>query len=261
METILVAAAVVAGLGLVLGIGLSVASVLLKAKVNELEQQLIEVLPGINCGACSFPGCAEYAKALATGKVKTTLCPVGGDEGVKKICEILGVEASKATKKVAFVQCQGTPEHTGKSKDYKGIETCYASSLLCNGEGECAYGCNGYGDCVEACNYDAIHVINGVAVVDCQKCTGCTLCVSACPKNLITMVYAGNYAKNACKNTDKGVETRKVCKIGCITCAKCVKVCPTDAIVIKDNRAVVDGDKCICCGECVKVCPTGCLIQ
>lgn len=99
METILVAAAVVAGLGLVLGIGLSVASVLLKAKVNELEQQLIEVLPGINCGACSFPGCAEYAKALATGKVKTTLCPVGGDEGVKKICEILGVEASKATKR------------------------------------------------------------------------------------------------------------------------------------------------------------------
>lgn len=260
METILIAAAVVAGLGLIFGIGLSIASILLKAKVNELEQQLLDVLPSANCGACSFPGCAEYAKALATGKVKTTLCPVGGEEGVKKISAVLGVEVSKTVKKVAFVQCQGTPEHTKKAMEYKGIDSCYASALLCRGEGECTYGCNGFGDCVRVCSYDAIHVIDGVAKVDCKKCTGCTLCVTACPKKIITMVYAGDYAKNACKNTDKGALTRKVCKIGCIACGKCVKACPVEAITVIDNKAVVDLDKCICCGECIKVCPTNSLV-
>ena len=260
MDGILTAAAVVAGIGLFLGIGLSVASVLLKTKINETEQKLLEILPGANCGACSFAGCAEYARALATGKVKTTLCPVGGEEGVKKISAVLGVEAVETKKKVAFVQCQGTTQHTKKSMEYEGIKTCYATKLLCMGEGACAYGCNGFGDCVAACDFNAIFVIDGVAKVDCTKCTGCGLCVAACPKKLIVLVYAGNYAKLGCKSCDKGAETRKVCDIGCISCGKCVKTCPEGAISIIDNHAVVDMDKCTGCGACVQVCPTKALI-
>ncbi len=260
MELILSAVAVVAGIGLILGIVLSVAAALFKVDENETEQKLLEVLPGANCGACSFPGCAEYAKALATGKVKTTLCPVGGEEGVKKISAILGVDAAAVKKKIAFVQCQGSFVHTKKAREYEGINTCRAVRLLCAGKGECVYGCDGFGDCAAACPHDAISLIDGVAKVDCSKCTGCGLCVSACPKKLITLLYAGNYAKDACKNLDKGAETRKACDIGCIACGKCAKACPEDAITIVENRAVVDENKCIGCGVCVQACPTGSLV-
>jgi RnfABCDGE-type electron transport complex B subunit len=260
MDGIITAVIVVAGMGLILGIGLGVASVLLQVKVNEKEQKLLEVLPGANCGACSFAGCADYAKALAGGNVKTTLCPVGGEEGVKKICAILGVEVSETKKKIAFVQCQGTPEHTKKVMEYEGIKTCYASRLLCMGEGSCTYGCNGFGDCIAACNYGAISIIDGVAKIDCSKCIGCGLCVIACPKKVITMVYAGDHAKVGCRNTDKGAETRKICSVGCIGCGKCVKTCPNGAIIVSDNRAVIDMDKCYGCGSCAEACPTKAIV-
>jgi electron transport complex protein RnfB len=46
----------------------------------------------------------------------------------------------------------------------------------------------------------------------------------------------------------------------CIGCARCVKLCPTDALVgaPKMIHAVV-ADACIACAKCVDVCPTECL--
>ena len=41
------------------------------------------------------------------------------------------------------------------------------------------------------------------------------------------------------------------CK-GCITC---LKRCPTEAIRIRDGRAVIDSERCIDCGQCIMVCP------
>lgn len=260
MGSILTAAALVSGIGLFFGIILSAAALLFKTEENETEKRLREALPGANCGACSFAGCAEYAKALATGRVKTTLCPVGGEKVVKQISEILGVKEAPMKKKVAFVQCQGSFAHAKKEKRYVGVETCFAARLLCRGEGACAFGCDGYGDCAAACPYDAIAVTDGVARVDPAKCTGCSLCVAACPKNIISMVYAGDYAKVACKNTEKGARTRKACDTGCIGCGKCVRACPENAITLIDNRAVVDLDKCVGCGACVEVCPTNSIV-
>ncbi|HPT31296.1 MAG TPA: [Fe-Fe] hydrogenase large subunit C-terminal domain-containing protein [Prolixibacteraceae bacterium] len=42
----------------------------------------------------------------------------------------------------------------------------------------------------------------------------------------------------------------------CIGCTHCMKVCPTEAIRVKDGIAVITGERCVDCGDCMRVCPT-----
>ena len=49
----------------------------------------------------------------------------------------------------------------------------------------CANACIGCGLCEKTCKFDAIHVVNNVAVIDYSKCRNCTMCAKACPKNAI----------------------------------------------------------------------------
>ena len=41
----------------------------------------------------------------------------------------------------------------------------------------------------------------------------------------------------------------------CKGCTNCMRKCPTQAIRIKNEKAVIDTYKCIYCGECIKTCP------
>ena len=41
----------------------------------------------------------------------------------------------------------------------------------------------------------------------------------------------------------------------CIGCTNCLKVCPTEAIRVRDGKAKIIPEKCIDCGECIKICP------
>ena len=49
----------------------------------------------------------------------------------------------------------------------------------------CANSCIGCGLCQKECKKDAIHVVNGVAVIDYDKCVGCKLCTKVCPRDAI----------------------------------------------------------------------------
>lgn len=248
---------IVVVVGLVAGLLLSIASIVFAVEVNPIEEALVEVLPGANCGACGYSGCGGYAAAMALGEAEPGACSPGGPDVAEECGEILGKSTAGMEKKVAVVQCAGNCENVAKKTEYVGIESCAAAAQMWKGDSACAYGCLGHGDCVGACQYDAIHVIDGLATVDKDKCVACGLCAKACPKNVI-MIQPAKFRQHVrCVNTDKGGETRKICKTGCIGCMKCQKECPFDAIHVVNFNAVIDYDKCKNCGKCKKVCPVG----
>ena len=143
--------AIVVGIGLVLGLVLAVAAIILHVPVDERVEAVTEVLPGANCGACGYSGCSGYASALCEGSAENGLCAPGGPEVVQKISELLGGGAVTLVPKVAMVHCNGTPEHTSQKMDYKGIPSCAAASMMSGGTQTCQYGCLGFGDCVNVC--------------------------------------------------------------------------------------------------------------
>ena len=87
MEIIL-AAVIVGGTGLLLGLFLGLAGKKFAVEIDEKEQQVREQLPGNNCGGCGYAGCDAMAKAIANGEAPVNGCPVGGDAVAAKIARI-----------------------------------------------------------------------------------------------------------------------------------------------------------------------------
>ena len=253
---IIIAAAVVGILGILIGIFLGVASEKFKVEVDEKEILVRNELPGNNCGGCGYAGCDALAKAIAAGQAEVGACPVGGASTAEKIGAIMGVAGGTAEKKVAFVKCKGTCDKTKVQYNYYGVDDCKKVSVVPGaGEKACTYGCMGYGSCVKACAFDAIHVVDGVAVVDKEKCVACGKCVSSCPNHLIELVpYKAEHLVQ-CSSHDKGKDVKSVCESGCIGCTLCTKQCEFDAIHMEDNLAVIDYEKCTNCGKCAEKCP------
>lgn len=252
---ILLPVAVISGLGMVFGLGLSYASKVFEVKVDERIGKVREMLPGANCGACGFSGCDGLAESIVNEGTLPNSCPVGGAPVAALISEFMGVTGEDVEEKKAHVICQGTCDNVEAKYDYIGIEDCHAANTLAGGMNTCSFGCLGMGSCKKVCPFDAIVVENGLARILPDKCTGCAKCVLECPKNIIRMVPADSRFTVVCSSQDKGASTRKNCNIGCIACQKCVKVCPSTAITVTNNLAVIDPKKCINCGECEKVCP------
>ena len=254
---ILIATGILAVLGLLVGLFLGFASIKFAVKVDEKEIAVREALPGNNCGGCGYAGCDALAKALAKGEAPITACPVGGPEGVKKIAKALGVEAVETERTAAFVKCSGSCDKVNFQYQYYGTADCRSMAVVPGyGEKKCTYGCLGYGACVKACQFDAIHVVNGVALVDPEKCTSCGQCAKTCPKHLIEILPVRVKYRVACSNNDKGKMVKDACGAGCIGCGICEKQCEFDAIHVENNLARIDYSKCTGCGKCAAKCPS-----
>lgn len=215
---------------------------------------VLEALPGANCGACGYAGCADYAKAIAEG-APVNKCVPGGANTANAVGIIMGVEAGEVAKRKAIVLCQGNYDHTTDKYDYNGIASCKACAALYSGSSACEFGCLGFGDCKDACKFGAITVENGLSRVNPELCTGCGACVEACPKHIISLRVESEKPVVLCANHARGALTRKACTAGCIGCKKCEKACPTQAITVVDNVAFIDHEKCIGCRVCVSECP------
>jgi electron transport complex protein RnfB len=248
--------AIVAGIGLLIGLFLGFASKKLAVEVDEKEAAVRELLPGSNCGGCGYPGCDGMAKAIANGEAPVNGCVVANQEIYDKISKIIGKQFTVTDKMTAFVKCIGTCDKAKVKYDYYGVMDCkIASGIPGKGAKACNYGCLGYGSCVKVCAFDAIHVINGVAVVDQNKCTACGKCVAQCPNNLIELVPVKAKYRVTCSSSDKGKEVKAVCSVGCIGCMLCMKKCESSAITVENNLAKIDYNKCTNCGKCADVCP------
>ena len=256
---ILIAFLVIFAVALVAGVLLLIISHFFATEENPLQKEIRECLPSINCGACGYRGCDDYAAALVTGEAKPNLCVPGAQSVTDKISALLGVEAEPFKDVVAFVACNGRCDATGSMAEYEGVPSCLAASMMYGGPNDCRFRCLGRGDCVKVCPSDAICLSDGIALINTARCLGCGLCADACPKHIIAMVPQQAKTVVMCSNTQKGADARKVCKNACIGCKKCEKSCPEGAITVENNLAVIDYQKCTGCGDCVKVCPTGCL--
>ena len=256
MKTILLSMLVLGALGGIFGALLAFASKIFYVEVDPKQAAVREVLAGANCGGCGYPGCDGYAAAVARGEAPCNKCVAGGAAVAEKVSEIMGVSADAADKMVAFVPCSGCEGVAEKRFNYTGPIDCQAAMLFGGKSNKlCTFACIGLGNCERACQFDAMHVINGIAHVDRSKCVGCGACVDTCPKNIVQLIPESLRIHPACSSHDKGGVVMKMCSVGCIGCMKCQRECPADAIVVKDNLAQVDPSKCVQCGHCADICP------
>lgn len=219
-------------------------------------------LPGANCGGCGLAGCRALAEAIVKAESLDGFnCPPGGNEVMKDIAALLGLEATEQEPMIAVLRCAGSRENSPPKIAYEGAMTCAFAHSLFSGEGGCPYGCLGCGDCVQACTFDAMYMDEktGLPVILDDKCVACGACVKACPRNIIEMRKKGKKDRRiyvSCINREKGGIARKNCAVACIGCGKCVKECRFDAIVMENNIAYIDFNKCTLCRKCAPVCPT-----
>jgi Na+-translocating ferredoxin:NAD+ oxidoreductase RNF subunit RnfB len=235
-------------------------------RIDEVE----EALPAANCGGCGFAGCRNFAEALVKSatdneNIDGFNCPVGGNDTMKTVASILGIEAVEQDPLIAVVRCNGSLANAPHKVEYDGPATCAFAHALSAGESGCPYGCLGLGDCVEACDFDAIHIDpeTGLPVVN-DKCVACGACVDACPRSIIELRPKGKKDRRiyvCCINEEKGGPAKKNCSVACIGCGKCVKVCPFDAITLENNLAYIDPVKCKLCRKCVPECPTDAILE
>lgn len=231
------------GLGLGFAIVLLIASEKLKVQVDPKVAQVHQALPNLDCGGCGFAGCVKYAKALLENPQLLGRCAPGGPQTSARIAGILNLQISDSgPAHRPIVHCRAhTADKTFYAR-YEGIPSCTAANAMANSQA-CKFGCLEFGDCTMACKFGALKIIDGLVTVNYDKCTGCSACSKACPRNLIVMVpfRYEDMMTVACSNKETGKVTRSICKVGCIGCGLCAK--QSDVFLVEDNLARVNYEK------------------
>ena len=176
------------GLGLVVGVGLAMASKIFYVYVDPLVVAVDEALPGANCGGCGLPGCSANAEAIVAGDAGPNSCVAAGDDVAEAIAAIMGVTIEAKEPDIAKPGCTYGLETADVKFLYDGLGDCRAAALINGGMKVCQIGCLGLGTCAKVCPFDAIVMgPEGLPEVDEIKCTGCGTCERVCPKHIITL--------------------------------------------------------------------------
>jgi electron transport complex protein RnfB len=131
MDNILILSALsMGGLAFFFASVLAFADKKLRVKVDPKVDELSHLFPGINCGACGFYSCYDYAVHIVKDGVEPGKCRVVDEETRQKIFEAVGVEGETAYPRLPLVLCAAEWEHKETEAEYKGIRTCRAAHLV-----------------------------------------------------------------------------------------------------------------------------------
>ncbi|QID19481.1 RnfABCDGE type electron transport complex subunit B [Nitrogeniibacter mangrovi] len=147
-------------LGAALGVLLGLANRLLRVEGNPIVEELVDMMPGSNCGQCGFPGCTGAAEAIVDGAAPATCCPPGGKALAAAIAAKLGLSV----------------DLSGLADD--GPKIAAVAEELCIGCCRCS----------KVCPTDAIvGAAKQIHNVMRDACTGCEACVAKCPTEALAM--------------------------------------------------------------------------
>jgi H+/Na+-translocating ferredoxin:NAD+ oxidoreductase subunit B len=253
--TISLAAATMLSMAVVLSYILGWANKKFYVDVDQRILDIIDALPGANCGGCGYVGCGEYAEAVALEKEAVNKCIVGGQSCAQAVAGIMGVTVGETFPYRPIVHCGAHyPDRLGRN-EYRGERSCGAANLVTDVQG-CTFGCLGFGDCTRACQFDALHVVDGLATVDYDKCVGCGACAKVCPRNIITITpfKAERMLAVTCSNKDRGKDVLAVCNVGCIGCGACARA--SNLFSIENNLSTINYEayKSKCSPDVLKAC-------
>lgn len=259
MHDVLMAGAIMAGLGILLGAVLAFAYRFLRVPEDPRAQRVESMLPSSNCGGCGEPGCRAFAEALVKGTRQPSGCTVASKERVAEIAAFLGVEAGSLDRKVARLHCGGGRAQAVQIAAYEGFESCRAAHVTGGGGKGCSWGCLGLADCELACGFGAITMNpNGLPVVDVDKCTACGDCVVACPRDLFELLPLQQPLLVQCRVPLAGAAARALCTAACDACGRCVQDAPDGLLRMVDNLPRFDYARGVDPGPSPTFrCPTG----
>ena len=147
-------------LGLLLGLSLGIAGKYLKVEADPLVARVEALMPGSQCGQCSYPGCRHAAEALVAGTAPITLCPPGGAALVEQLAKLLGVAVDLSQTRDPEAKVARVSEDA----------------------------CTGCTRCFKVCPTDAIvGAPKQIHAVVADACIACEKCVNVCPTECLQM--------------------------------------------------------------------------
>src|SRR5512143_1582110 len=145
ITNIAVAGVFMALLGVALAWLLAAASRRLYVFEDPRIDQVEEMLPHSNCGACGTAGCRNFAEGLVEGKLQPVQCTVNSPDQNRAIAGLLGVALGEQEKRVARLACAGGTHVAFIRARYEGLGSCRAAAVVGGGGKGCAWGCLGLG--------------------------------------------------------------------------------------------------------------------
>lgn len=261
LHNIFFAFAFMAGLGVLLALFLAVASKRLYVFEDPRIDEVEDMLPHSNCGACGTAGCRNFAEQVVNGSIEPARCTVNPPAQNLSIAEMLGISMGDVEKRIARLACAGG-RHVAKMRaHYDGLNSCAAAAVAGGGK-SCTWGCLGIGDCADVCDFDAITMDRfSLPVVNADKCTACGDCVDVCPKGLFSLQVESHKLWLACCNESDGDIAEAACEVACTACERCVVDAAPGLISIHNKLAVIDYSKNDSAQRvAIERCPTGAIV-